>query len=576
MLTSSILQQAWDEAYDKWVVNNTWTAKHVMVYFKVLTINDSTTTKFIEQGRRCQLANMYHTTGTTGTDANLNQTLLHNLAMNPSRYTKPMPPPMWNMVELDTMPEAVMHLAMGVVKSVSKFIHGWAAARSKSPYLSERMNFCINMHRKYCPIGWCPVATYSVLGKFPGWVADTFRTWWIWMPWLYSVLDNETFQYTPYILPTQDPRQWNGMVCTKFLKSRAHPGYAKLNAEQSKAQVRSMHRMSTWPMVEVLPLACAVTGEDLQDLVWHCHSLLKHLFAEPNGPTHRNAADCHVKLLLSIITKLDRLLHVHESLPNLYEVKYNFISLPRAVRLLSTYGSARNIQEGGVDGEGIVKQLRPLTPRGLKQHFAKNLIVANYRDQQLAQLSKDVCQELATNPDPNQHKYITLHNTIYEVEKALSAGDDVILNDEDLCVEDDIALWDEFDNLSLDDDMPDDEIVVTPDMTTAYAMDTQLFKRYKTLEALKEYHSLGLPLSFVIADIYDHITIGFVVGNSKIGHLIPLSIGQVMINSTVGFPYFHTDINAEVEAATCLYSLDLQGLKKNTTAWLTMDICYHV
>jgi hypothetical protein len=40
------------------------------------------------------------------------------------------------------------------VKAVSKFIHSnWAAARNKSPYLAERMNFCINLHHNYCRIG---------------------------------------------------------------------------------------------------------------------------------------------------------------------------------------------------------------------------------------------------------------------------------------------------------------------------------------------------------------------------------------------------------------------------------------
>ena len=554
MITNTILKEAWNEAYDNWVIDKAWTAKQVIAYFKVLTINDSTTSKFIEQGRRCQLAMLLNTDAHTIPNEDVHRALQESMAKNPSRYEKPMPPPMWNFAELDTLPEAVMHLAMGVVKSVSKFVHNWASARNKSPYLSERMNFCINMHRKYCRIGWSPVATYSMLGKFPGWVADTFRTWWIWMPWLYSALDNATFEYTPYVLPTQHPLQWNGMVCTKFLKSRGHPGYAKLKAEQSKAQVRAMHRLPSWPMEDVVPVACSVSGRDLQDLIWHCHSLFKELFAEPNSHLQRNAADCHVKLLLSIVTKLDRLLHADDSLPNLYEVKYNFISLPRAVRLLATFGSARNIQEGGVDGEGIVKQLRPLTPRGLKQHFAKNLIVANYREQQLAKLCQDVSIELAATPDNNQAQFAQLHNTIYEVEQELTTGDDVVLSGDDLCDEDDINLWDQFEELSVDDDANEEVVVATSNNAVAHVLDKQLFLRYKSVSQLQEYHSLGLPLSFVVADLNGNITIGFVVGNYQTGHLLPLRIGAVAVNSVVGFPYFHTSIEVDVDEVTVLYS----------------------
>jgi len=100
--------------------------------------------------------------------------LQHSLALeermqsHPEEYVRPVHPPMWLLMELDQMPEAtVMHLAMGVVKSVSvsKCKHNWATSRGKSPYLAQCMNFSISMHGKYCRIGGCPTATFSALGK---------------------------------------------------------------------------------------------------------------------------------------------------------------------------------------------------------------------------------------------------------------------------------------------------------------------------------------------------------------------------------------------------------------------------
>jgi hypothetical protein len=239
------------------------------------------------------------------------------------------------------------------------------------------------------------MATYSQLGKFPGWVADTFGSWWIWMPWFYSTLENSDFQYSSYVLPNSHPNEWNGVVCTQFLKSRAYyPGYSKLNAKEKQKVVLDMSQKEEWPFPEVIPTACSVSGLDLQTMLWHCHSLFKSMFAEPYSCLHHNAADGHTKLLLSTITKLDRLMKVKvDQLNLLYEAKCNFLSIPRAVRLMTTYGSARNIQEGGVDGEGVVKILRPLTPRGLKQHFARNLMNAYHRDQQLS----DFCDELGSH-----------------------------------------------------------------------------------------------------------------------------------------------------------------------------------
>ena len=42
-INMTLLRQAWDEAFLKWVDLGVWTAQQVESYFKVLTINDSTT-----------------------------------------------------------------------------------------------------------------------------------------------------------------------------------------------------------------------------------------------------------------------------------------------------------------------------------------------------------------------------------------------------------------------------------------------------------------------------------------------------------------------------------------------------
>jgi hypothetical protein len=528
IVSMSILKQAWDEAFQKWVLDRTWTQKQVEVYFKVLTINDATVARFVDQGRRCQLAEAYRNNPNTVTDEEICRDLKERLRDRPEDYVKPCAPPMWSWAEMHQLPEAVMHLTMGVVKSVAKFVHHWAASRNKSPYLAERMNFCINMHRQYCRIGRCPMATYSPLGKFPGWVADTFRSWWIWMPWLYSTLDSSTFCYQRYVLPDKPTHRWNGKEAKLFLKSRAYPGYTKLTAQASKDVVATMVLEPNWPPPEVVPSGCSVSVEQLQVLVWHCHALFKNMFAEPHQPSHQHAAEVHAKMLLTTIAMLDRLMNPGENMTNIYERKYNFISLPRAVALLPVYGSARNIQEGGLDGEGIVKMLRPLTPRGLKQHFARNLMDAFHRDQQL----QEHCDEV--------RDHVTMLHTCTENERAdmnrLAALEDAELNGSN----------DEGAPTLMEDE---DDIA----MEGIFAMDQQQFKKYKTLDCLKEYHTLGLPLSFVMADVHGTCQLGCVVGTGLEGKLIPLRVGRVAMTSSVGFPYFSIHIETDMQRSIPLY-----------------------
>ena len=310
------------------------------------------------------------------------------------------------------------------------------------------------------------------------------------------------------------------MVCGQFLKSIGYPGYTKLKAKEKQKVVLDMSEMPDWPPPPVVDKAFLVSGDDLQSLIWHCHSLFKYLFAAPHDHHYRHAANGHVKLLLSVITRLDRLMQDGDDVPNLYEVKYNFISLPRAVRLLGTYGSARNIQEGGTDGEVVVKMLRPLTPRGLKQHFSRNLINAFHRDQQLSEFCTEVqahADGAVTNGNDENHVMQLL------LDRAEQNLTDVGTSEDDI------------ETTFVDCDNIDDDV----------SLDGQQFKKYKSIDQLTQHHSLGLPLSFVIVNVENESMIGFVVGNQQMLHLIPVSIGRVVAHSVSGFAYFLTMINLD-------------------------------
>jgi hypothetical protein len=540
MVTSSMLIHAWDEAFQNWIVLGTWTQKQVEVYFKVLTINDATTTGFVDQSRRYLLAREYLSNENIIQHPELRRELEERLKSHPADYVKPLHPPMWSLVEMDQLPEAIMHLAMGVVKSVAKFIHQWAAARNKSPYLAERLNFCITMHSRYCRIGRCPMAKYSPLGKFPGWVADTFRTWWIWMPWFYSTLDNNKFAYVTYFLPPTTPAQWTGAECKAFLKSRGHPGYTKLKASESKSIVRTMSHLPNWPPPELIPPACGVSSDQIQVMVGHCHSLFKYLFSEPHCKADAHAAAGHAKLLLTTLTALHRIMNPGDDVPNIYEVKYNFISLPRAVSLLAVFGSARNIQEGGIDGEGVVKLLRPLTPRGLKQHFARNLLDAYHRDQQLQELCDDVGVHMAMQNECTSQERDHLQRLAEMAEADLDASESMA------------------DPLLLDEELRDEEFV----------MDTQQYKTYKTVALLKEYLDLGLPLSFVVAQVEAEPTMGFVIGSGSAGYLLTLEVGTMTVTQPWGFPYFQISIHDFDDNPILLYSRSAEGTRIQHTSFL--------
>ena len=58
----------------------------------------------------------------------------------------------------------------------------------------------------------------------------------------------------------------------------------------------------------------------------------------------------------------------------------------RALGHFCYFNSLRSLYEGGDMGEGIIKKLRPFTPNGIREGWAKNLLLNYYRQDVLTYL----------------------------------------------------------------------------------------------------------------------------------------------------------------------------------------------
>ena len=207
--------------------------------------------------------------------------------------------------------------------------------------------------------------------------------------------------------------------------------------------------------------------------------------------------------------------------------------------------------------------LRPLTPRGLKQHFARNLMDAFHRDQQLGELCDEVGGKLTVLQQHTTPRQGVIQKMINQVEKDLDASEDAMeseFNPDLVDGKDDMScFYERFNNLDLDTRSVEEEAEDESEEMCAFLMDGQQFKRYKSCEQLLEYRALGLPISFVVATLDSGSCIGAVVGNSFTSHLMPLRIGSVLFQPNYGFPYFQIDIATDNESSILLYTRDKEG-----------------
>jgi hypothetical protein len=113
--------------------------------------------------------------------------------------------------------------------------------------------------------------------------------------------------------------------------------------------------------------------------------MFKSLFADT---VDRITARRCVQRFLSSVALVDEELRPDGDKP-LYITTYNLASLLRAVDQAADRRSMRYYQEGGQDGEGIVKPLRDLLPPNLPPKFASNLLTNRFRQAVLNEWVED-------------------------------------------------------------------------------------------------------------------------------------------------------------------------------------------
>ena len=330
-------------------------------------------------------------------------------------------------------------------------------------------------------------------------------------------------------MPIKAQTDWNGAESNAYLKSRGLPAPQAMPAQEAKRQVTELFRRSGGPPEEVIPEANTVDARDMRRLWWSCSVMFKDLMRIHHDASTINRTMARVQAFLSDIEALDIMLHPARTLP-LYLAKYNFPSLMRAVSHLQRFGNIRDLHEGGIEGEAIVKVLRPLVPKGLKDNFAKHLLRKALRDKTLDRLLSNLeCDQVNEGFDHLDALDVGAKGVVEEPDVP---GDD---EEDDDGVEEDHTV-DPF--LQMRRTLAD--VVDEPplDVELGVVSSSLLFGRYRTLAIVESYLIMGVPLSIVLTNQGGPQRMGVIVATCNEWWLLPLRVGQLQYEDDLGFTYF--------------------------------------
>jgi hypothetical protein len=537
-IDTPLLISAWREACAA-VVAGQWTDATVKVYLKTLCVNDATVKTLLDQ---CKQHVLWQDIGNDpdNYDEPTKTYYRRKFAANPRLFLVPEPPAAWILGSLSLHVETIMHLAGGVQKTVAKFVHRYATSLGKGPALTTRLAFPIALIHKYCRVQHLPLAAYNT-DKFGGWVMENFKSLCKLAPWLYHCFEDAALQKaTPFVMPIKPRHKWNGKENKAYLRSRGLPTPGTMLANEAKSAVTEMFDRPEGPPEAVIPVATTVNPRDMRRLWLSCSSMFKDMMRIDHDTVTINRTEARVRAFLSEIEALDVLLQPARDKP-LYLAKYNFPSLLRAVTHLQPFGNIRDLHEGGIEGEAMVKVLRPLLPKGLKDNFAHHLLRKAFRDQTVDRLLLNLELGLDETDETRYFKDIQ-ENADEETEGWVDPNDcNWIQQDDDDDEEDSEDEHDEDPFVRMRDTLEESEDT-REDEAASVEPSPLLFRRYNTLAIVESYFTLGVPISVVLTNQTGPQRMGVIVATSNEWWLLPLRIGQMQYDDDLGFTYFQVSL----------------------------------
>jgi hypothetical protein len=355
-----------------------WTEADVKKYLGRLCINEATVTMFVDSCRQFVLLKDIADNSEEYTAEEIEEIEM-DASENPSKYDKPKPPAMWLLSETPQKPEGIMHMSMGIQKAIFKFIIHWAAENKNGAALQRRLavGLCALQDLK---VSYCPCRPYKD-DKFGGFNAESYRAMTMVSTQLYRCLLETPLLPSPARGDNPKPqKEWTkeDNINWMYLSSVKHS--TKITAPEARAQVRTLLELPllAQPPVDKTPKE-PVTTEEIRQLVFWMQNMFRAIFCTDLCESlAKNRATASVMRFLSHIESLDLKMNPGREKP-IWIAKYNFLGLLRICESFDLFRHARNLYEGGVIGEGIVKQLRPLTASGVHQKWATNLLLKYYR-----------------------------------------------------------------------------------------------------------------------------------------------------------------------------------------------------
>jgi hypothetical protein len=371
-----------------------WIEADVKKYLQQLCLNDATIVLFLDSCRRHVCLQDIDENPAEYTDHEV-ALMRQDATNNPSRYELPKPPAMWQLARTEEKTEGAMHLSMGIQKTVFKFIIRWASENKKGSALQRRLALNLSALQDL-KLSYCPCRPFKD-DKFGGYTAEGHRALTMVSPTIFRCLLESDLEPPPPRGPNYRPqKEWLKQDNINWMYLRDIEHSSSITAPEAREQVRALLAQRPKPVI-VNKERESITTTEIRDLVWRMFNMFRAIFCtDVSAVEAKNRSTAAVMRFLCHMESLDLKLNPKRAKP-IWIAKFNFLGLLRVCESFEHFQHVRNLYEGGVIGEGIVKVLRPLVANGEHARRATNLLLRHYR-----QFTLDLLIEAAEGDHSNR------------------------------------------------------------------------------------------------------------------------------------------------------------------------------
>jgi hypothetical protein len=346
-------------------VEGLWCVEESEAWLDWFCLNTKTVENILLHAEHCKERN--DITGDPNSTQGDLAALAADMESEPNLYERWPIPSLWRRgLLLNQCPDIPMHLLfLGCVKTVMKQVKAWMANKRKSTSFAKEMTKIMES-LDHLKLSWLKILPYKESGKFGGWVSENFVAMSRILKWFYSLLDRVASDKVAWVEPVDKPQNnWTAIDNKGWLRERGLP----LSGRAKALKERVYHYMNE---VDPVPPVVEMLAGPVSDVLLTISSLdelISILMVEeiPNFEYYM-LLERKIRIFLCHFADMEEQMPQKKGLPQ-WLSSYNFLSLLNLPEVVRQFGPLRNLWEGGPQGEGILRFVKPNMLNGMRRSW---------------------------------------------------------------------------------------------------------------------------------------------------------------------------------------------------------------